>query len=210
MTHFVPHQKEALRTAMEYVYVAGVPGDVAEFGCFFGKSTQMLADAMWEMEKRYQGADGYHKIPTRNLWGFDSFKGFPEPSHPVDAASPHVQAGLWYAGQPAGGSPEAVRHYCAQFLDPERVKIVEGWYADTLPCIPRDTRFAFLHMDCDFYESTFQVLDHLFERSMVSDGCTILFDDWYCNRGSPDFGQQRAWHDARAKRERFRFTDWGP
>jgi len=39
------------------------------------------------------------------------------------------------------------------------------------------------------------VLEYLLGRQTYSDGCAVFFDDWYCNRGSPDFGEQKAWAD---------------
>ncbi len=217
MSQFIGTQKESLRAAVEYIMSCSVPGDVAEFGCFLGDTAQMLADSMWEMEKRYAGSDVWHGIAQRHLWVFDSFEGFPEPSHPVDAASPHVKAKVWFAGQPAGGSPETVHAKCAHYLAHDRVSVVKGWYKDVLPKLPARLRFAVIHIDCDFYESTKQVLDHLLGHSLLSDGCTILFDDWYCNRGSPDYGEQRAWADAWADAigkwdvgDGYRYSDWGP
>ena len=43
--------------------------------------------------------------------------------------------------------------------------------------------------------STYAVLDHLLGYEHLSDGCAIYFDDWYCNRGSPKYGEQKAWRD---------------
>ena len=48
--------------------VAAVPGDVVECGVGKAKSFQMLAMLI-----------GYYKRPG-NLWGFDSFGGYPEPT----------------------------------------------------------------------------------------------------------------------------------
>lgn len=209
MTQFVGADKEGLRAAVEYAVSCSVPGDVVEFGCYMGRTTEMLAEAMWEMDTRYVGSDGYHAIGERRLWAFDSFEGFPEPSHPIDAAAPHVKAGVWYAGQPSGGSPEQVHAICARFLRADRISVVKGWYRDVLPRLPPRLRFAVVHIDCDLYESTKDVLDRLFGAGMLSDGCTILFDNFYCNRGSPDYGEQRAWNEAHAK-WCFRYSDWGP
>lgn len=209
MSQFVGAQKDALRNAVEYAMASGVQGDVAEFGCYLGRTTEILAESIWEFEVRYAASEQRHGRQQRRLWAFDSFEGFPEPSHPVDAASPHVKAGLWYAGQPSGGTPEGVHAVCSQYLPPDRISVVKGWYKEVLPRLPARVRFAVVHIDCDFYESTLDVLNRLFGAGMVSDGCTFLFDDWYCNRGSPDYGEQRAWREAHAK-WCFRCSDWGP
>jgi hypothetical protein len=209
VSQFVGAQKDALRTAVEYAMASGVQGDVVEFGCFLGRSAQMLAEAVWEFEKRYAFSEQAHGGPQRRLWVFDSFEGFPEPSHPVDAESPHVKAHLWYGGQPRGGTPEAVHAACAMHIDGPRVSVIPGWFKDTLPRIPKRVKFAVVHVDCDFYESTVQVLDRIVGHDMLSDGATILFDDWYCNRGNPEFGEQRAWREA-VEQYRVNWSDWGP
>lgn len=209
MSQFLDPQKDALRSAVEYIMAAGVRGDVVEFGCYLGRSTEMLSEAIWEMEKRYAASEGAHGIQPRRLWAFDSFEGFPEPAHPADIEAPHVKARLWYAGQPRGATPESVHWHCARFLDDARISVVKGWYKDTLPQIPKRVQFSVVHVDCDFYESTKQVLDRLVGHEMVSDGGIILFDDWYCNHGSPEFGEQRAWRET-VEQYRVKFTDWGP
>jgi O-methyltransferase len=89
-----------------------------------------------------------------------------------------------------------------------RVEIHSGWYSETLPKVQPGLKLAMVHIDCDFYASTMEVLDRLFTIDAFADGCAIYFDDWYCNRGSPDFGEQRAWADCVAK-HRPRFSDWG-
>ena len=85
--------------------------------------------------------------------------------------------------------------------------MIPGFFNQSMIEIPATTRFAFVHMDCDYYESTIQVLLYLRTFKMFSDGCALYFDDWYCNRGSPKFGQQAAWNK---DRHNFNYTDWGP
>lgn len=203
-------QERALRDAVEYVYGCGVNGHIAEFGCFFGQSAEILAKAISEMEQRYKGSDLVHgNAHIRWLWLLDSFRGFPEPTHPVDVDSPHIKAKAWRAGHMSGGSPVGVHYACSRYLAPDRIVIAEGWFKDTLDKLPDQLRLAVAHIDCDFYESTVQVLMHLFANKMFSDGATILFDDWYCNRGSPRFGEQAAWRDA-TQAHNVNYTDWGP
>lgn len=200
----------ALCVAMDYIFASGVPGDIIEFGCYRGASTEILARAFAVMEGQYRASDVRHEIGPRKLWVFDSFEGFPEATYPADIAAPHIKAGAWRAGDPKGGTPESVKARCTKYLSPERVNVVEGWYKDTLLQIPKETKFALVHIDCDYYESTSQVLEYLFATTAISDGCTILFDDWWCNRGSPLYGEQRAWREATYKYEgSYHHSDWG-
>jgi hypothetical protein len=49
---------------------------------------------------------------------------------------------------------------------------------------------ALVWIDCDFYESTVPVLE--FITDYVQDGTLLIFDDWFCFRGDPERGEQRA------------------
>jgi hypothetical protein len=59
------------------------------------------------------------------------------------------------------------------------VELKKGWFADTLPSFVdlHEELIAFLHIDCDIYESTAQGLDLLAPRMV--DGTVILFDEFY-------------------------------
>jgi hypothetical protein len=65
-----------------------------------------------------------------------------------------------------------------------------------------------VHLDCDLYSSTVEVLDHLFTRGHVAEGAVLFFDDWNCNRSSPQFGQRRAWRET-CEKHRVEYSDGG-
>jgi len=52
-----------------------------------------------------------------------------------------------------------------------------------------------LHIDCDLYQSTMDVLQHVFRSRMVAEGAIILFDDWNCDRACPSRGERKAWSE---------------
>jgi len=89
---------------------------------------------------------------TCDFYLFDAFKGLPEPW--CNKAKGH---------RASQGVPV--------FTDP-RVHIVEGWFADTLPF---DPLLAFVHVDCDLYSSTKDVLAGI----NVCKGSLILFDEMF-------------------------------
>lgn len=201
---------DALLRGIEYVHAAGVPGDVAEFGCFLGESAKLLAQGLAVCDAPYRGSDQHHGIAERRLWLFDSFEGLPTPTSPVDEDCPHVVSGAWGPGCLRGATPQGVIDACSAHIPARRITVGAGWFAETLPLIPKDARFAFVHVDCDLYLSAHQVLEHLFANGHLSDGCALYFDDWYCNRGSPEFGEQKAFAEIQSRfRLRFRLTDWG-
>jgi hypothetical protein len=196
-----------LYRGVEYVYVAAVAGDVAEFGTSSGKTAMTLAKAMAELGTLHSRSEELHQIGPRKLCLFDGFEGFPVASHPIDQRSPHIVADIWGPGTTKDAGPGLLREMCAVHLPDNRIGITAGWYRDTMPTV-ENIKLAMVHIDCDFYESTMDVLDRLFTIDAFSDGCAIFFDDWYCNRGSPDFGEQKAWADCVAKYQP-KFTDWG-
>jgi O-methyltransferase len=134
--------------------VEGVPGAVAECGVYCGSTLRMLAKA----------------APDRRAWGFDTFTGLP--------------AAMWSAGevhQPgdfADTSFEAVR---AALVDCPNVKLVRGEFPASTARVSLDgERFAFIHLDFDFYESTRAALEWLVPR--MSPGGVIVFDDYEWHR----------------------------
>jgi len=200
---------EALAMGIEYVYSAGVPGHVAEFGTMSGATATTLASAMNDADTRYGLSEQMHGIDRRSLFLFDSFEGLPKTTNAIDAASPHVKTDVWGPGVATGLTADELHEACASILQPDRVHVVPGWFDQTLPSFPTDLRFAVVSIDCDLYESTVSVLEYLLGKRTYSDGCAVFFDDWYCNRGSPEFGEQQAWAEFTAKYH-IKFTDWGP
>ena len=195
---------------VEYAYASAVPGHVAEFGTMSGATATTLANAMRDGDQRYRLSEQRHGIGERSLYLFDSFQGFPQTNNPVDAASPHVATNVWGPGVARGltAAELARRLFRHPRARPGKGRRRAG---STRRCraFRSDLRFAVVSIDCDLYESTASVLEYLLGRQTYSDGCAVFFDDWYCNRGSPEFGEQKAWADYTAKYN-IRFTDWGP
>lgn len=199
---------EALTQSVQFVYNNAVEGDVAEFGTMTGFSAYAIARAMAFYQDMYAGFMRKEGVPRRVLRLFDSFEGLPLPDHDVDRASPNVQSGRWRESGFKGLTQEELHALCASTYETENIRIHAGWFRDTLATIPPSTKFGMLHLDCDLYSSTAEVLDHIFTGGMTADGCVVLFDDWNCNRASPRFGQRRAWGEM-VRKHRFEFSDGG-
>lgn len=106
--------------------------------------------------------------------GFDSFEGLPE-----DWREGYAQG--MFACEP----PE---------ID-DNATLVVGLFEDTLPAFTESGKrspIGLIHCDCDLYESTKTVFDHL--GPWIDPGCLIVFDEF---RGYPDAEQyeQRAWNE---------------
>lgn len=184
-----------LTLGVSYLVGAGVDGDLAEFGTMSGSTAMVLARAMEEVQRVWGAQDEKLKIAARKLHLFDSFEGLPAAQAGPDKSSPFVQSEIWAPGVCKGLSAKELARAVEQFLKPERYEIYAGWFADTLQQIPVQTRFALVHLDCDLYASTYEVLDHLMAQSQLSEGALLFFDDWNCQRASPELGQRKAWGD---------------
>ena len=194
-------REEALMEAAYYCYGGAVAGDIVEFGTMTGATARAIAVAMCAVEQQYD-------LPAKRLFLFDSFVGLPEPDAAPDAASPHVQLGHWAAGGCKGLTKAELNSQMLTVLPDHRFELVEGWYMNTVPQIPKDQKFAMVHIDCDLYSSTMDALQPLFERGQISSGATICFDDWMCNQANPEFGEQRAFSELSVQFD-IEFSQWG-
>jgi O-methyltransferase len=174
-----------MQRAVQYILGAEVEGDLVEFGTATGFTASALARTLKELERR----------SDRSLWLFDSFEGLPEAAAEADRLSPHVASGVWGKGTCRGLTAQGLMKQVAQFIDQSRVRVNEGWFANTVASIPNTSRFALVHVDGDLYQSAIDCLSPLFERKLLSKGAVIVFDDWNCGRADNNLGERRAWRE---------------
>ena len=112
----------------------------------------------------------------RTVHGFDSFEGLPEDW------SGHVETRGSFSRK---GELPKVR---------SNVRVHKGWFNDTLKKFREECPgpVAFLHIDCDLYSSTREVLQGLADRLRV--GTVIEFDEYF---NYPNWRQHefRAWQE---------------
>ena len=189
---------KALTKAVYWHQLCGGNGDIAEFGTASGVTSGFIAAAM------AQGQNEPYLCPIRTtkLHLFDSFQGLPAISNPLD-----IEAG-WKKGMFSGLSENELFERINRFISYDQIKIYSGWFKDTMKQIPLDVKFSLIHIDCDLYESTMDVLDHLFKYNHLLDGCMVFFDDWNCGNASPRLGERRAWSEI-TKKYNVNFSDSG-
>lgn len=114
-------------------------------------------------------------VQLRNIWSFDSFEGFPEPT-PEDEG--FVDSDSW---KPMGRDMLQL-FYDSLFLFglpssfiQSQVTIVKGFFKETLKKYTGD-KIALLHLDCDLYESYKDSLEALSQK--VVDGGIIALDEY--------------------------------
>ncbi len=151
---------------------ADVPGDIAEFGVASGTSLKAFARMNNILNKAR-----FHKQAKKHVWGFDSFEGLPELDREKDLAHTggREEASMKKGGFASQGTLGALEAFCKEH---EHVSLVKGWFDDTVPEFIRSNphmSFSLLHVDCDLYQSTKVVLEHVLKRLNV--GGVILFDE---------------------------------
>jgi hypothetical protein len=196
----IKHQKEInyyneryikLANAVGYVYGCGVRGDIAEFGTMTGRTAVVLATAIAINQRKYI-------LDSRNnkkLFLFDSFEGLPEARFEVDRETDLVSSNIWGKGSCSGMNEVELDCLIAKYLDQERFSIIKGWFKNTVPEIPTNSKFSLIHIDGDLYESAIDVLDNMFAKKLIANGAMILFDDWNCNAANPKYGERKAWSE---------------
>jgi len=142
-----------------------IPGNFVECGVAGGGSSAVLATVIMRYSKR-----------KRILFAFDSFKGMPAPTEEDVHQGIFADATGWGAGTCAAPE-ESIREICQKLGVLDLVKTVKGFFKDTLPIMREEVNhIAFLHMDGDWYESTHDILNNIYD--LVDNIGIIQVDDY--------------------------------
>ena len=161
--------------------VKDIPGAIVECGVWKGGMIAGISELL--------GND-------RDSFLFDSFEGLPKVT-----SQDGERAHLWQqqeTDQPYFDNCTADIEYARKAMKLSKVKkvhIVKGWFSDTLPHFDANIPIALLRMDGDWYDSTMQILDNLFDK--VVEGGVIIIDDYAAWEGC-----SKAVHDFLSKRSR--------
>jgi hypothetical protein len=140
-------RKWHLMLALSYVNIDGV---ALEFGVHKGKTMKLISEF----------------FSNDTVWGFDSFEGLPE-----DWITQYNSNNIAY---PKG-------FFSLNEIPTLRsnVRLVKGFFNTTLPTWVETNTFPikFLHVDCDLYSSTREVLSQL--NHQIIPGTVICFDEMY-------------------------------
>lgn len=132
--------------------------------------------------------------PERHYHLFDSFEGLP-PAADIDgkaALNWQRDTGSSYYFNNCRAD-EAAAISAMELSGARHFRTVKGWFADTLRRDDLPSRIAILRLDSDWYASTLEILEALFER--VVDRGLIIVDDYYawdgCSRATHDYLSSR-------------------
>ena len=163
-----PERLANVRAAAETVLREGVPGAFVETGVWRGGLCIMM--------KAVLAAAG----ARRKVYVCDSFQGLPEIAEGADAPLKLHENPLLSV------SADLVRENFDRFgLLDDDVVLVEGWFADTMPPLAREIGdVAILRLDGDYYTSTREVIDPLYDK--VAPGGFVIVDDYGCYQQARD------------------------
>jgi len=187
--------------AIEYTNYERVAGDIVECGVSGGLSLALLA----------KGATFDPKGMVRRIVGIDSFEGLPEATEPHARWRPgdcsRIQS--WHPLVESGERvmPETTRRLFERCgLDGPMLHV--GPFDRILPTVIPSVHpaIALLHIDCDLYESTRDVLAGVVPA--LQDGTIVLFDDWFHYRGNPQRGEARAFHEFLEQHPEWHAVHW--
>lgn len=180
------------KTAIRFIDYELVEGDIFEFGVYTGRSLALLSH-FHEKSK-----ESIHKLDfNRKIVGFDSFDGLPESDdHPRWKKS---MFGINHSYHPICKIGEKVTpsviYDLFQSYNLPKPHIESGSFSTTiLNTVPlKYTKAALVHIDCDLYSSTTDVLKGI--SPILQEGTLLLFDDWFNFKGNKNKGEQKAFYE---------------
>jgi len=144
------------------------PGNVAECGVCSGGTSLFIASVLRDLRVR------------KKVYMFDGFAGLPEPDRQYDR---------YYEAGSMKGNYRNLLESINRYNLADYCVVRKGWFSETLPKIPPDDQFCFVHVDCDLHKSAVECLVNLYPK--IVPGGAIVFDDYYDGSG----GVQRALND---------------
>lgn len=156
----------------------GVPGAVAECGCFRGLSSYVLCSYLAIERDEFRGED-YHV--------FDSFSGLGEPQA-EDAIPDDTENAAGLRSMAQSGAFAASRKWVESALAAfPAITYHAGWIPDTFRDLP-ELAYRFVHLDVDLHRPTLEALHYFYPR--LSSGGVIVSDDYSwpgCRKAIDDF-----------------------
>lgn len=135
---------------------------------------------------------------SRKYYLFDSFEGLPVPTDEDGQGAFDWQADT--TSQLYFDNCSAEMRFAEEATSKagmKNVTITKGWFSDSLPHFDKTEKIAILRLDGDWYDSTMQCLDNLYDN--VIKGGLIIIDDYYawdgCARAIHDFLSKRGLAD---------------
>jgi hypothetical protein len=162
--------------------IAGIPGNFVECGVAAGGSSALMAATI-----------AAHSDRPRELFCCDTFEGMPAPGV-NDTLRGRAAADTGW-GQGTCSAREASLIKACKDVGASGIAIaIRGLYRKTLPThINRIGPIAMLHIDADWYQSTHEILENLYDHVVA--GGFIQIDDFHywegCHKAVREFARSR-------------------
>lgn len=141
-----------------------VPGDLVECGIWRGGASILM-----------RGVLAAYGITDRTVWAADSFQGLPPPPPASVDEIFYTYPDVVKINHFAVDLDTVMSNFRRYGLLDEQVRFLPGWFKDTLPQSPIE-KIAVLRLDGDYYDSTMDILVHLYPKLSV--GGYVIIDDW--------------------------------
>ena len=187
--------------------VSKIDGDIIE--CGVGRARSIITIAA--LNHYFSLID--NKYPNRNIYGIDSFMGFPQPSK-EDLSKRNPKKGEWSHSPNKQFSynvrniKKIISYSLSGNLKKYNIKFIKGFFNNSLDKI-ESKKIAILHLDADLYESTALPLKKL--SSKIVTGGLIVVDDYILKeknkKGEPWPGARLAVQEFLKKNKNFKIKE---
>lgn len=183
-------REDIINKAMEFVGNSYVKGDYLEFGVYIGKT---FVPAYYLAQK--------HLHKNMKFYAFDSFEGFPcVEENEYD----------WKEGDYSCSVSNFKKILINNKVNLKKVHIITGWFNKVLNNKTKEKiplkKASVIYIDCDLYKSTVPVLN--FITDYLQNGTILIFDDWFCFKGNPNKGEQKAFREWLKKNPKIEATEY--
>lgn len=162
----------ALYKAVQYIAKSEIRGDFVECGVWRGGQAMLAAHTLLESGDI-----------TRKLWLYDTYAGMAKPTD-IDVTIGESKQAIekWEKENREGHNKwayasldEVKRNMYSTGYRKDKIEFVKGKVEDTIPGTSPE-KISLLHLDTDFYESTYHELMHLYP--VLERGGILLIDDY--------------------------------
>jgi len=186
-------REKVLKTCLEFVSFNKVKGDYLEFGVFEGDN--FIKAILFSRNK---------DLENMKFFAFDSFEGLPN----ISGLDKKVE--IFSKNQFSCNVNKFRNILQKKKIDLNKIEIIEGWFNKTLnQKLKRKLNIkkaSVIFVDVDLYESCVPVMD--FITDYIQDGTIIIFDDYFCYKGSNKLGVRKAFEDWLKKNKNITVTPY--
>lgn len=134
-----------------------------------------------------------------SIYGFDSFSNMPPLTEKDENDARAIKMNFnitnnKLVGNIYGNKEKCIAGFKKNSIPMENVKLIEGYFEETIPSLIDElNNIILLRLDADWYQSTYYLLDTLYDK--VVKGGVIIIDDFYayvdCRKAVIDFFNNR-------------------